>query len=192
MKTTKGENVVKCKIIKASVIIFCMSLFVFAEKADDENRTLDSVFIKSLENGLPYCGSFVYPFTEDTLCRTIVGLKKGICVYIEEMPDSGKMICNYKEKDLKKMAMYYRLISKAAPSSVNVKLFTGVTPDGQPTFITNKVYMLDGKQIENPLAECFQNGDCKIEGYYARDSVKTASKIKIETTPVENNKSAGE
>ena len=177
---------VKCKVIKASVIIFCMSLFVFAEKTDDKNSALDSIFIKSLENGLPYSGSFVYPFTEDTLCRTIVGLKNGICVYIEEMPDSGKMVCNYKEKDLKKRALYYRQISKAAPSSVNVKLVTGVTPEGQPTFITNKVYMLDGKQIENPLAECFQNGDCKIVGYSSRGSVKTAPVRTIEATPVEN------
>jgi hypothetical protein len=42
------------------------------------------------------------------------------------------------------------------------------------------------------LAECFQNGDCKIEGYNTRDSVKTAPKIKIETTPVENKKRAEE
>ena len=92
--------------------------------------------------------------------RSIVGLKDGKCIYIEQMPNGGEMDCAYTDSARKAVVKYYKDMEAAAVAGesqgVNVTI-----KDGK----TETKYTIDGKQVGNPLQEAVNNGQCVISGY---------------------------
>ena len=111
-----------------------------------------------LETCTPYKANFVHPLTGEKLTREIVGMTNGKCLYIEGMPNGGKMECKYSKDSLSSIAQYYRDTANAGSSEVNVS--TSQT-DSKP----KPIYKINGKPVDNPMQECMNNGDCVISGY---------------------------
>ncbi|MCB1754638.1 MAG: hypothetical protein KDJ38_03900 [Gammaproteobacteria bacterium] len=117
-------------------------------------------FSGHLETCTPYEAVIIHIMTGDELSRKIVGMEAGKCIYIEEMPQGGKMTCKYPESMLTPIAAYYRKAAKAESFSVNVK-----SSYSDSAFESESTYSLNGKVVENPLQEVLENGVCVISGY---------------------------
>lgn len=107
-----------------------------------ETDTLLS-FADKLENGEPYVMEFVHPITKETMKREIVGIVDGKCLMVEQMPNKGRMECRFSEEMRKAVADFYR----SMPNS------------------EGKTYLVGGKEVDNPLQEAMDCGDCVILGY---------------------------
>jgi hypothetical protein len=115
-------------------------------------------FPEKLEKGEAYSSTFIHPMTKEVLKREIVGMEGDKCVYIEEMPNDGKMICKFSESERKAAAQYYRDMLTAKTSRTKVNLSSS----------ENKVkakYYINGKEVDNPLQEAVNSGSCVVEGY---------------------------
>lgn len=140
------------KILIASVIVNLL----FSVSAYSQGVSLE--LADKLEKGQPYSEKFVHPFSGETLERKIVGIEDGKCLYIEEMPNGGKMECRYSEEQRKAVAQFYRQnINSTSSSSIRVKLGDTVTQEAK--------YFINGKEVSNPLDECVKDGTCVITGY---------------------------
>lgn len=106
----------------------------------------------------PFSCEFQHPFTGEMMEKEVIGLVNGKCQYTEEMPNNGRMDCEYTESMRKAAAQYYRDVAAAESvgTSVNADLGSG---DVETT------YTIDGKEVENPLQEAMTNGQCTISGY---------------------------
>ena len=140
--------------------IFCLALllmlsagYVYAQGNKDILELADK-----LETCTPYKANFVHPLTGEKLTREIVGMTNEKCVYVEGMPNGGKMECKYSKDSLPSIAQYYRDTANADSSKVTV---SGSKTDSTPKI----VYKINGKSVDNPLQECMNNGDCVISGY---------------------------
>ena len=132
-------------------------------------------FANSLEKGEKYSGKYVHPFTGDTLERKIEGIVKDKCIYLEQMPNGGRLLCHYKIEDLKKIAQYYRSTVGADSMSTSVQMKLGVDSMSRSSVITTVKSEINGEEVVNPLQECLGNGDCVIEGYGAEKVSVTIS-----------------
>ena len=101
---------------------------------------------------------FEHPFTDEIMERKIVGLVNNKCQYTEEMPNNGRMDCEYSESLRKAVAQYYRDIAAAESFGASVEANLG-SGDVKTT------YTIDGKEVENPLQEAMDSGQCIISGY---------------------------
>ena len=106
----------------------------------------------------PFSCKFEHPFTGEMMEKEVIGLVNSKCQYTEEMPNNGKMDCEYTESMRKAAAQYYRDVATAESvgTSVNADLGSG---DVETT------YTIDGKEVENPLQEAMDAGQCVISGY---------------------------
>ena len=116
------------------------------------------VFPDKLDACEPFSCEFEHPFTGEMMEKEVIGLVNGKCQYTEEMPNNGRMDCEYTESMRKAAAQYYRDVAEAESvgTSVNADLGSG---DVETT------YTIDGKEVENPLQEAMTNGQCTISGY---------------------------
>jgi hypothetical protein len=114
------------------------------------------VFADKLNSCTPYKVEFAHPFAPEKLSREIVGLVNGKCVFIEEMPNNGKMECKYSESQRKVVAEYYQDVSTAESAGTSFQ----TEPSG-----ARKTYTINGKVVENPLDEAISSGICVISGY---------------------------
>jgi hypothetical protein len=105
-----------------------------------------------------YKCQFLHPFTGENMTKEILGIINRECNYVEQMPNNGKMECNYTESVRKAVAQYYKDAAKAESVGTSVQADLG-SGDTQTT------YTIDGKQVENPLQEAMTNGQCVISGY---------------------------
>lgn len=114
----------------------------------------------ALPEKLDSCEKFAceieHPFSGEMVKREIVGLKNSKCEYKEEMPNGGEMNCQYPLELRKAVAQYYRDIAKAESQEVNITF----SSEGQ-----NITYLINSKQVENPLQEALDTGACVISGY---------------------------
>ena len=128
------------------------------ELSVDENC---DIFPNKLDSCTEYKCQFTHPLTGDLLTKEILGLTNdGKCNYIEEMPNSGKMECEYTESIRKAIVQYYEDLSNAESAGLNASIKFGTTGTEVET-----TYTLDGKEVENPLQEVLNNGQCVISGY---------------------------
>jgi len=81
----------------------------------------------------------------------------GECLYVEGMPNGGKMECRYSEASRREVAQYYRDWSNARSSQTQAA--TSSEPEEEPT------YTIDGNEVDNPLQESMSNGTCVVSGY---------------------------
>lgn len=117
---------------------------------------------------------FVHPFTGEIMQKEITGLVDGKCNYVEQMPDNGKMECNYTESQRTAAAQFYKdvMAGKSSGASASWDLFS----DEQK--ITNTI---DGKKVDNPLQTFMNDGTCIISGY---DETGEMDKAKPFTTQI--------
>ena len=97
-------------------------------------------FPKHLDSCTPYSCTFEHPFVGGTMKRTIEGIVAGKCKYVEDMPNNGKMTCNYTESQRKVASKFYK------------ETLFGSDMDNKNT--TN-----------NPLQQFMDQGICVISGY---------------------------
>lgn len=101
---------------------------------------------------------FKHPFTGEMLEKKVIGLVNSKCQYTEEMPNNGRMDCEYSESMRKAVAQYYIDVAAAESAGTSFKADLG----------SGKVetkYTIDGKEVENPLQEAMETGVCVISGY---------------------------
>jgi hypothetical protein len=119
-----------------------------------------ALFVAKLETCTAYQCVFVHTLTGEKLERRIVEYKNGRCSYVEQMPNGGRMECSYTDSVRKAVTKYYQDVDSAAANRKSVG--TSVHSAGGKTTAR---YTIDGKEVENPLAEAMANGQCKISGY---------------------------
>lgn len=140
------------------LVLFFSGTCIFEAIAEDPAKEL-LTFSEKLEKGEPYSGKFMHPFTGEMMEKEIVGMTDdGKCLYIEEMPNGGKMECRFSPESRKAVAQYYEDIAKSQSFGFDVT----ISPDDEKQ--SNK-YTINGKEVENPLQECLSNGECVISGY---------------------------
>lgn len=152
---------IKGGIMKKTVLIVSIFLLLASvcSYAQDQQKDMLDLAAK-LESCEVYTQKFVHPFTKKSLERKIEGLVDGKCLYIEEMPNGGKMECRYSVESRKAVAQYYRDIANAQSSGTKVELSLGDKKQE-----AKYTYTINGKEVENPLQECLDNGTCTISGY---------------------------
>ena len=117
-------------------------------------------FPDMLENCTEYTCEFTHPLTGDILTREIVGVVNTKCSYTEEMPNNGRMDCEYSEKIRKAIAQQHRDINKTGTYGTEGSIKLG--PEETEVNIT---YTIDGEIVENPLQEALDTGECVVSGY---------------------------
>jgi len=117
-------------------------------------------FPDMIESCTKYTCEFDHPATGEKLAREISGIEDDKCRYAEEMPNGGKLNCNYGEEMRKLVARYYREVGNAASISADFE----VDLDEEENDI-DLTYTLDGKLIQNPVQEALETGECVITGY---------------------------
>lgn len=127
--------------------------------AKDEKQQLIELADR-LDSCKEYTQKFVHPLTGESLTRKIGGVVDGKCIYIEKMPNGGKLECGYSTELQKIIAQSYRdsANAKSIKSSVDTSLQGGKVKN-------TTTYLLDGKEVENPLQEALKNGQCTVTGY---------------------------
>jgi len=120
----------------------------------------DMEFVNKLEQGEPYVGTFKHPFTGEMLERKVVGMEGDKCIYIEEMPNGGRMECKFSPSQRKAAAQFYKDELVRKPRIATTEFEFDSAAGKQKT-----TYTVDGKEVENPLQEALENGVCVIKGY---------------------------
>jgi len=142
---------------------------------------------EKLEKREVYTGTFIHPFTGEKMTREIKGIVDGKWTYIEQMPNGGKMVCQYSDERRKEMAQYYEYQAKAwAKGSISFSAkikFDSRSASGNEAKTTTKI---DGEEIRNILQEMTDSGECVVLGYgYDPPSLKSTrtTDAKVVSTP---------
>lgn len=117
-----------------------------------------NTFPDKLSTCTKYKCQFVHPLTRGTMQKEITGIIGGKCNYIEEMPNNGKMECNYTQSQRTVAAQYYKDVAAAETTGTNLHVDLG---SGEQ----KTTYTIDGKEVENPLNTFLNDGTCIISGY---------------------------
>ncbi len=142
-----------------------------AEEFNDENETQITSelmvddncdqFPDQLVACNPYKCEFIHPLTQEPMIREIVGIVENNCHYLEQMPNSGQMKCQYDEATRLAIAQYYKDLDQA--KNISIEISGGLSPEGVDVETKEVV---DGQEIlENPLQEALDSGMCEISGY---------------------------
>jgi hypothetical protein len=121
-------------------------------------------FPNKLDACEPFSCEFEHPLTGELMEKGIIGLVNGKCKYTEEMPNNGKMNCEYTESLRKAVAQYHRDLLLAESTGTGVKADSG--GDVEVT------YTIDGKEVANPFEEAMTNGQCTISEYGIQDDIQ--------------------
>lgn len=112
-------------------------------------------FYEMLDNCQASITKFKHPFTWEMMKKEIVGISNNKCIYIEEMPNNGKMTCSYNDIERRIAAQFYYHISTNDYSA------NASTSNGKAT----STYEINGKVYNNPLQDFLDNEICIITGY---------------------------
>jgi hypothetical protein len=115
------------------------------------------LFADKLEACTEFSQTFIHPFVQTEMERTILGLVDGNCVYQETMPNDGLMECAYPPETVAAIAQYYRDLAAAESMGTEAEL----SGDGTQS----ATYTIDGQEVENPLQAVMNNSTCTISGY---------------------------
>ena len=117
-------------------------------------------FPDMLEICSQYICKFTHPITGEQMTREIQGISSDSCIYIEQMPNDGRMDCEYTEEMRIAVAQYYRDIFEA--ESFGFESTFELQPNGSEVDSTNTI---DGEIVSNPLQEALDLGQCIVSGY---------------------------
>ena len=90
--------------------------------------------------------------------REVIGMTGDKCKYVEQMPGDMEMVCEYTEDMRNAMADMYELLDSGASMGTSSSTDMGA---GE----TTTTYTIDGKEVENPLEEAINSGQCTIPTY---------------------------
>lgn len=138
------------------ILIFLLLISINAFAQDQKKDILE--LAGNLESCQACTQKFTHPFTGESLEKRIEGIIDGECLYIEEMPNKGKMECRYSEESRKAVAQYYRDLAGAESFGTKANTSAG-------TGKSEITYTIDGKEVKNPLQECMNDGTCVVSGY---------------------------
>ena len=144
----------------------------FKEMFGESDKTVDNC--SAFPNKLDLCESFSckfeHLFTGEIMEKRIIGLVNNKCQYTEEMPNNGKMDCEYSESLRKAIAQYHRdlAVAESIGTSVSGDLGSGDI---------KMIYTIDGKEVENPLQEAMDSGECIVSGY---NNAKTNNGLEVD------------
>jgi fibronectin type 3 domain-containing protein len=113
-----------------------------------------------------YKCEFTHPLTGEKLNKEILGLVDNKCHYTEEMPNGGKLDCNYSTSLRAALVQYYKDLDSATSYGTESNIGNG----------TKNTYTIDGKVVDNPAQQALDTKECVI-------SSGAATK---DTTPPEN------
>lgn len=143
---------------KVCLLIAVIYSFAPVSYAQDKQEVI--IFADNLEKCTPFKSEFTHPFNGQKMQREIVGITEGKCLYIEDMPNNGKMTCRYDIEQLPVITKYYRDVALAKSHSTSAK----ITSHGDKQEVKT-TYTINGKEVKNPMQECMKNGTCVISGY---------------------------
>jgi len=126
-----------------------------AQETASQEATDCALFPDKFSACEPFSCRFIHPFTGELMEKNVIGLIENKCQYIEEMPNSFRMDCEYSESLRKAVAQYYRDIDAAESSETSVSIDFGSDE-------VKTKYTIDDKAVENPLQEALDNGACQI------------------------------
>lgn len=128
-------------------------------QSDEDGHTNNLViFADNLHSCTPYQTTFQHPLTGEAMEREILGLVTDNCIYVEQMPNNGKMECSYTENERRAAAQFYKdsAAVESAETNASGNLMTGEY---------ETTHTIDGQVVNNPLQEMLDNGSCIISGY---------------------------
>ena len=131
-----------------------LKTLLFFKKTSHANDYGCSDFPGKLEKCEKHECIFVHPFTKELMERRIVGEVGDKCLYIEEMPNGGRMECRFFKHERKELAEYYKqyIELEATAKSREFRMSNA-----------KAVAIFDGKELESP--ELFSTGACVVFGY---------------------------
>jgi hypothetical protein len=125
-------------------------------EGDDQNQEI--TFADNLRDCNAYKMTFKHLLTGEDMEKEIIGIVDGKCLYVEQMPNNGKMECKYTEEERVVAAQYYKDMALAESGEFEVSIDAG---SGEQ----NTTYKINDKEVENPLQEFMNTGVCDITGY---------------------------
>lgn len=114
------------------------------------------LFFTKLSECIPVEMKFLHPYTKTELEKEILGIMDGKCLYVEELPDSGRMECRLTEPVRTAMVAYYRDVLESGSSGTSYN----VTLEG-----TKIMYTINDVAVENPVQTALDSGECVVTGY---------------------------
>jgi hypothetical protein len=130
--------------MKKILIIVALSIFSITTFSQGNDCQLFSNKIKNCES---YECTFPHPFTGEKSSRKIIGSNNDKCLYVESMPNNGKMLCDFEKTNLKDISEFY----KQALEELSEE-------DRQMSFSTENI-------PQDPLSRSLENGTCCVLGY---------------------------
>lgn len=124
----------------------------------DESSTTINTSCSSFSDKLASCTPFVcsapHPLTGEQIKKEIIGVVDGKCGYAEQMPNNGKMKCNYTADMQKKISDAAKEFASTGNASFSSKT-TGTSSESNSTVNGNA----------NPMQEALESGQCIISRY---------------------------
>ncbi len=114
-------------------------------------------FHTKLANAEPYSCTYAHPITKEKMKREIKGMVDGKCLYEEQMPNNGLMVCKYSKKQLKSVSEYYAKMMFGESYQTKAKIGFGEKVETEEK--------VDGKTVDNPLMRAMNDGTCVVLGY---------------------------
>ena len=149
--------------IVLSLLVFNSARSESEAAAHEKAVTLHTSEIKILADKLNSCTkystTFKHPFTGEMLGKEILGIVDGKCVYVEQMPNGGKMECKYTQSERKAVAQFYKDVASAKTVTTHSSIKFSSSSD--TTSDTTSETTLDGKKVESP-AQGFMKKDCNF------------------------------
>lgn len=126
--------------------------------SEDNSSDPEKSFAEKLKSCTAYKITFKHPITGEDLEKEIRGIVEGKCLYVEQMPNNGRMECRYTVEERLVAARYYIDMANAetAKTDVEFDLETGKQ---------RSTYKIDGNNVDNPLESFMNSGVCKVLGY---------------------------
>lgn len=116
-------------------------------------------FPDMLESCTKYSCQFTHPLTGEQMTREIKGINNDKCVYTEQMPNDGVMDCQYTSEMRTVVASYYKDLEDS--ESFTTETSAELSSETQ----VNTTYKIDDKEVDNPLQEALDTGQCVVSGY---------------------------
>ncbi|MBU0503995.1 MAG: hypothetical protein KKG43_06370 [Candidatus Omnitrophica bacterium] len=144
---------------KISVFIIVLLFFSIPQLSAEECPD----FSDKLRKCEPYKCQFKHPLTGEILERQIVGEVNGRCLYSEQMSNGVEMECSFYQSQREEVAKFFK--------DTFPKMFSGQFIGGQVSYnldgkIVSKI-ILDGKEVEDPLRDALNSGDCVMSGLWS-------------------------
>jgi len=122
-----------------------------------------------LETCTPYTCSQPHPMFQNYVVKqTIMGFADDTCVWIQTMPNGGKMKCNLSGDMQNAVAHYLK------SQTENTKSQSVSTTKIKIDFATGKsksTSYVDGKEASNPIQTALAKGQCVISGYEKKEKI---------------------